>query len=258
MKKIIINIIAFVLLCIFLIVGSLIFLNIYTDHNNTYTIPNLIEVPVNKAIDKIEKEGFTYIIVDTVADKRYENNTVVYQNPEANSQAKKGRKIRITVNTAEDIVVALPNIIDMDIRIALNALVNSGLRIRRINYENDEAASLNRVLYVESKGEKINPGKKIKKNSEIELFVSKDDSKTETFIPNLIGLTYEQSNDKLIENYLNIGVPKYDKSVKSKKDSINAQVYKQNPVADTIKPINLGSNINIWLSIDEKILNKKD
>lgn len=259
MKKIItINLIAFILFCILLSVGLLVFLNVYTNHNETYPAPNVLEMQVNEAIKTIDDEGFNHVIVDTVADKRYDNNVIVYQNPEPNSQIKKGRKIRLTVNTAEDIFVVLPNIIDSDIRIALNTMINSGLRIKHIEYLSDSAGSLNRVLYVKLKGNIIKPGKKIKKYSEVELFVSKDNSKVEAFVPNVIGLTYDDANDKLVENYLNIGKIHYDKSVKSKKDSINARVYKQNPIADTIKSLNLGSYINIWLSIDDKKLKNID
>jgi len=42
----------------------------------------------------------------------------------------------------------------------------------------------------------------------------------------------------------------YDKSIRTKRDSAEARVYRQSPMPDTINTINLGSNVDIWLSRD--------
>ena len=73
-------------------------------------------------------------------------------------------------------------------------------------------------------------------------------------MPSLIGLTYKEASNKLLDLFLNTGAINYDESVQNKKDSINAKVYRQSPGYSTINEVNLGYNVDIWLTLDETIL----
>ena len=58
----------------------------------------------------------------------------------------------------------------------------------------------------------------------------------------------------LIDLFLNTGAVNYDKTVKNKNDSIKAKVYRQSPSASTINEVNLGYNVDIWLTTDQSLL----
>ena len=60
----------------------------------------------------------------------------------------------------------------------------------------------------------------------------------------LEGLTYEDAQLILQMSSLNIGLAVFDSSVK---DSTKAVVYRQRPVAENGKLINLGRNVDIFL-----------
>jgi ribosomal protein L28 len=49
---------------------------------------------------------------------------------------------------------------------------------------------------------------------------------------------------------LNMGVLIYDETIISKEDSLNARVWKQNPNPKVTGYVNLGSSVDIWITVD--------
>ena len=64
-------------------------------------------------------------------------------------------------------------------------------------------------------------------------------------LPNLNGLTKEDAEILLQMNSINLGLVLYDSSVK---DSATAVVYRQRPSAEDNAMINLGRNVDIYLT----------
>jgi beta-lactam-binding protein with PASTA domain len=135
----------------------------------------------------------------------------------------------------------------------VNSMVETyGLTIGSLRYVPDIAENV--VIKQLYKGDEIEAGTKVKKGTEIDLILGLGISDKVTTIPSLFGKTYKQASNILLDLFLNTGAVNYDKTVKNKNDSIKAKVYRQSPSASTINEVNLGYNVDIWLTTDQSLL----
>lgn len=225
----------------------------YTKHGETVTIPTLIGMQTDEAIALIEENGFKYEIIDTVFDNKYDKGSVVEQNPVPESLVKDGRKIYIIVNSNQDEMISMPQLVGFSMRQVQSMAETYGLNIGGLRYVPDIAVNV--VIKQMYKGEEIDAGAKIKKGSTIDLVLGLGISDKTTTVPSLIGKTYKEASNTLLDLFLNTGAVNYDKTVKTKNDSLKAKVYRQSPGSSTINEVNLGYNVDIWLTKDESLLN---
>ncbi len=224
----------------------------YTHHGEQVSVPNLIGVDANEAIQIIEEEGFKYQIIDTIYDNKQKKGAVVDQNPKPESLVKSGRRIYLIVNSRQDEFISMPQLVGLTLRQAKSMAENYGLEIGNLRYVPDIAVNV--VIKQYYRGNEIEAGKKIKKGSKIDLIIGLGLSDQTTKVPSLIGLTYKEASNLLLDIYLNVGAVVYDNTIKTKRDSTNAKVYRQNPSPKTINEVNLGYNIDIWLTTDSNLI----
>ncbi|MDR2010321.1 MAG: PASTA domain-containing protein [Bacteroidales bacterium] len=255
-KLFLINLLLVIILIALIFIILNVYLNSYTNHGEAVTVPTLIGVNTDEAIEIIETNGFKYEITDTVFDSKFDKNVIVEQIPKSESLVKNGRKIYLTVNSSEDEMVSMPQLVGLSIRQVNSMIETYGLKIGKLRYVPDVAVNV--VIKQLHNGDETDAGSKIKKGSEIDLVLGLGLSDKTTHTPKLLGLTYKEASNKLLDAFLNTGAVNYDESVKNKKDSANAKVYKQYPLSDTINKINLGYNVDIWLTIDKDILKSFD
>ncbi|MDD3741113.1 MAG: PASTA domain-containing protein [Bacteroidales bacterium] len=230
-----------------------IYLKSYTRHGDSVTVPNLIGMQTEEAITLIEESDFDYIIVDTVFDNKYEKGAVVEQNPIPESLVKEGRKIYLKVNSRQDELISMPQLTGFTLRQVTSMMETYGLVIGNLRYVPDIAVNV--VIKQQYKGRDIEPGEKIKKGSSIDLILGLGIRDITTTVPSLIGMTYKEASNNLLDLFLNTGAVNYDNTVKTKNDSLKAKVYRQSPQYSTINEVNLGYNVDIWLTKDESLLN---
>ncbi|HNQ67177.1 MAG TPA: PASTA domain-containing protein [Bacteroidales bacterium] len=242
--------IVFFALC-FLVLN--LFLKSYTRHGDSVTVPNLIGMQTEDAIALIEESDFNYVIVDTVFDNKYDKGAIVEQNPIPESLVKEGRKIYLKVNSNQDEMISMPQLTGFTLRQVTSMMETYGLVIGNLRYIPDIAVNV--VIKQIYKGKEIEPGEKIKKGSSIDLILGLGISDKTTTVPSLIGMTYREASNALLDLFLNTGAVNYDNTVKTKNDSLKAKVYRQSPQYSTINEVNLGYNVDIWLTKDESLLN---
>jgi beta-lactam-binding protein with PASTA domain len=242
--------IVFFALC-FLVLN--LFLKSYTRHGDSVTVPNLIGMQIEDAIVLIEESDFNYVIVDTVFDNKYDKGAIVEQNPIPESLVKEGRKIYLKVNSKQDELISMPQLTGFTLRQVTSMMETYGLVIGNLRYIPDIAVNV--VIKQIYKGKEIEPGEKIKKGSSIDLILGLGISDKTTTVPSLIGMTYREASNALLDLFLNTGAVNYDNTVKTKNDSLKAKVYRQSPQYSTINEVNLGYNVDIWLTKDESLLN---
>lgn len=230
-----------------------VYLKSYTRHGDSVTVPNLINMQAEEAIALIEENDFDYVIVDTVFDSKYDKGAVVEQNPEAESLVKEGRKIYLKVNSKQDELISMPQLTGFTLRQVTSMMETYGLVIGNLRYVPDIAVNV--VIKQYYKGKEIEPGEKIKKGSSVDLILGLGISDKTTTVPLLIGMTYKEASNTLLDLFLNTGAVNYDNTVKTKNDSLKAKVYRQSPQYSTINEVNLGYNVDIWLTKDESLLN---
>ena len=92
--------------------GTLHWLDDYTRHGQSVTVPNVKGLPQLQAENEIAKQGLTAIVVDSNYVKGMPAGAVLEQTPDGNCKVKEGRTVYLTVNTADVPKIALPDIID--------------------------------------------------------------------------------------------------------------------------------------------------
>ncbi len=230
-------------------------LNIYTNHGDEITVPDLNGLKITEIEEVIDDNDLRFEITDSVYYIDRVRGTVIEQNPPANFKVKKDRIIFITINATQTQMVRVPNVTNVSLVQAKSDLETEGLLVGNLNYIPDIAT--NYVLQQKFKGKQIEPGQLVPKGSAIDLTLGKDiENEENTYIPSLFGLKKKEALAKATDFYLNIGSIVYDKSIKTLTDSLNAKVWKQSPDASRNVPATLGANINIWLTVDKKKLTK--
>ncbi|MDD2634564.1 MAG: PASTA domain-containing protein [Bacteroidales bacterium] len=254
-KVFLFNCLGALVLVVIVVVGINIYLKIYTQHGTSVTVPTLVGMKSEDAIELIKEGGFDYVILDTVFDDKVDKGAIVEQTPEPEALVKKGRKLYLVVNSKDDEMISMPQFVGYSIR-QVNSLAESyGLIVGNLRYVPDIAANV--VIRQVYDGDEITAGTKIKKGSKIDLILGLGLSDKTTLVPSLIGLTYKKASNTLLDLFLNTGAVNYDQTVINRKDSLNAKVYKQSPNYSTINEVNLGYNVDIWLTVDESLIEAK-
>ncbi len=227
-------------------VATFAYLDSYTDHGETISVPDLSGFSIQELDAEIADKKLRYVIVDSIYDDNSEKGTVIEQNPSPNSLVKENRTIYLTVNAMLPKMISMPNLKNLSRRQAVNILEVLGLKVENLQPKNDICVDC--VLDQLYKGKSITPGTMIPKGSKITIVIGSGQSDERVPIPKLAGLTIEQAKQRLNEMSLNLGSIVQCEGCTTKEDSAAATVYRQNPTWYGNAVISLGSEINVWLS----------
>ncbi len=106
------NLIAMVVVVIASIWGTLHWLDNYTRHGQSVTVPNVKGLPLQAAENEINKLNLHAVAIDSNYVKGMPAGAVLEQTPVENSKVKEGRSIYLTINTSDVPKIAIPDIID--------------------------------------------------------------------------------------------------------------------------------------------------
>ncbi len=252
-KVFLFNLAGLALFAIIVIAGTLIYLKSFTKHGETLTVPNLVGLQPDEAQKIVNERNLNIVISDSVYHDFFEKGAIVEQFPRPDHKVKEGRKIYLITNCILDEMVDMPQFTGYSIRQVQSMAETYGLKIGNLKYIPDIAVNV--VIRQYHKGAEITPGTRIPKGSTIDLLVGLGLSDRKTMVPNLIGLNYKEAGDKLLDEYLNVGALYFDNTVKTRADSASARIFRQSPVRSTINLVNLGYNIDIWLTTDSSLIN---
>jgi len=239
-----------------LLVGTLLWLKIYTHHGRTIVVPDLAGLTTEEVDDVTSSRRLRFEIVDSVFSTEMPRGTVIKQNPGASSRVKKNRKIFLTMNAVNPEMVSMPQLIGLSFRQARLALQNAGLIQGSIAYKPDFAK--NNVLQQMHKDTVINEGTIITKGAVIDLVLGMGLSSKTTRVPELVGLGLQEATDIISDYYLNLGAITYDLSFEEAEDSAGAFIWRQYPDFDEFKRLNMGMEVDIWLTLDSTLLPQPD
>jgi len=234
-----------------LLLGTMIWLRIYTHHGQTIAVPDLSGLTLEEVEDVTLSRHLRYEVVDSVFSSEMPRGTVLKQNPKANSKVKKNRKIFLSMNAVNPEMVTMPRLVGLSIRQARLALQNAGLLLGNIEYKPDYA--VNNVLQQMHNDSVINEGTEITKGSVIDLVLGGLSSET-TKIPDLVGLGLTEATDLITDYYLNVGAVTYDGTVASEEDTADAFIWRQYPEYNELRRLNMGMEVDLWLTIDSTLL----
>ena len=240
-------IIAFAVVVV-LIVGAMIFLNVFTKHNQELTVPDLANMTVEEAQLVAEEAGMRVDVTDSAFVKRMKRGAVYRQNPVPGSKVKHGRRISLTINAVNPRQITMPDLIGYSTRQAKAEILSRGLVLGRLIYVQDMAT--NNVLRQLHNGEVIEPGTMIDSEGVIDLVVGLNSRDNMTFVPYLAGLRNLSAVEAVHDHSLNIGKLRFDDTVKDFEDSLNAVVYRQLPEACDSIPVKMGDEVSLYLTLD--------
>ena len=235
-----------------IILLTLLWLRLYTHHNQAISVPNLTGLTFDEADDVVSSRKLNIEVLDSIYATDMPRGTVVKQNPVPNSKVKVRRRIFVTMNAVKPEKVFMPNLVSLSDRQAILALENAGLELGEISYKPDFA--VNSVLQQKIDGSVIEEGTKIEKGSEIDLVLGMGLSSETSLVPDLQLLDLAAAKAAISERFLNFGLATFDESVKNEEDSLNAWVFRQNPDYDGFSRVNKGMEVFVWLTVDSTLL----
>lgn len=242
------------LLAIAVVAGIILLVNfglkIVTRHNRYVTVPDLKNLTLEEALDSASKSGVKVEVVDSVFITGAKRGTVFSQLPVSGSEVKKGRTISLTMNAKMAKKVNMPALTGFSLRQARSELNAKGLRLGRIIYQADLATNL--VLRQKYRGKDIFPGDRITLGSSIDLVVGLNYEEGETYLPKVVGMTYDKAVNALHDSNLNVGELKFERSVKTYADSVSAVVVKQYPQSG--RYVRMGTSVDLQLKRSETAL----
>ena len=243
-------------LTLILLLGTLMWLKIYTHHGKTIVVPDLTGLTVEEVDDVTSSRHLRFEVIDSVFSMEMPRGTVIKQNPNPTSRVKKNRKIFLTMNAVNPEMVSMPQLIGLSFRQARLALQNAGLVQGSITYKPDFAK--NNVLQQMHGDSVINEGTEIAKGAVIDLVLGMGLSSQTTRVPNLVGLGLAEATEIISDYYLNLGAITYDETFEEAQDSSEARVWRQYPDYDEFKRLNMGMEIDIWLTLDSALIPLSD
>lgn len=156
------NIVAMVVVGIGVIFGVLEWLDVYTRHGETVTVPNVREMTVEEAEKAFHREGLVCVISDTRYVKNLAAGIVLDMKPNAGEKVKEGRTIYLTINTREVPLRAVPDVADnSSFRQAEAKLQSVGFKLTEVQLIPGEKDWVYGVKYQDrelSAGEKVPVG----------------------------------------------------------------------------------------------------
>lgn len=234
-----------------LLVGYLIVnlsLRIVTRHNQELTVPDFYGMSLAEAAAAADDAKLRLEVTDSVYIRGIERGAITRQNPEAGSKVKKNRRILLVINSVAPRQSVMPSLTGFSMRQARTELNANGLNIGKLIYKEDIAT--NNVLAQQYKGRDIAPGTLLNSGSYIDLVVGLNPADSATFVPNVIGYRYRMAVELLHDNSLNILGNKFDSTVSTYSDSLEAYVYGQYPPASDSVSVRRGSSVTLYLSKD--------
>ena len=114
-------------IAIILLLGTLVWLKIYTHHGQAITVPDLTGLTDDEVEDVTSSRRLRFEVIDSVFSNEMPRGTVIKQNPGANSRVKKNRKIFLTMNAVNQEMVPMPQLVGLSFRQARLAMQNTGL-----------------------------------------------------------------------------------------------------------------------------------
>lgn len=228
---------------VILFLAVLQFLKYYTDHGETYLVPDFY----GRTIEELEKVNYNkiyeFVVIDSIYDPGNTKKAIVIQNPYPGARVKKGRKVYVTIVATSREKVEMPNLIDLTLRQAINLLYAKGLSVNRLEYVEDFAD--NAVLEQTYNGELIEPGTQIEKGSAIDLILGLGRN-SKVPVPFVIGKTAHEAVNAINRASFNVGKVYYLDG----KDPAHSRVYQQSPEWNNNANLFKGQEINIWLRSD--------
>lgn len=175
----------------------------YVKLGDVETVPNVVGLPFDSAKVKLEERGFEVRKGESRNDDKYPAGAVAQQLPYGGAETKHGRRVYLTISLGTE-MIAMPNMVGMQVREARITLMRAGLDIGEITYEYNDTV-IRDLIFSQS----IPPQVGARPGSLINVVVSRGPTTRYTLMPSLVSLDVEQARTRLENAGLVLGVVRY-------------------------------------------------
>ncbi len=149
---------------------ALLFIDVFTSHGQQVQVPDVRNLPLEKAIEILDDAGLRWEISDsTTFYENYKPGTVIDQDPKAKSYIKKIRIIYLNVNASHAPIIPLPKLVDLPGRQGVAMLKAMGFKHVTLDSIPSEMDGL--ILQVSVDGHNVAPSTPVSVNSQIKISV---------------------------------------------------------------------------------------
>jgi beta-lactam-binding protein with PASTA domain len=225
-------------------------LMIYTRHGQTFVLPDFSGLSLDNAQRLAKANHLRIEVTDSTFVASKPRGSVIEQNPKPEVRVKDNRTVFLTLNAMSAKKVAVPSVVGLSLRQAKAVIEQQGFEVGRLFFSYDIAPG--NVIGQLYQGRPVKANEQLESGSKINLMIGKSSASEHTALPQLSGLPLPLAKSSIIEASLNVGLVRYDESVKTRVDSLNAKVYAQHPVVANGKTLlEVGSVVNIYLTVNE-------
>lgn len=243
------NIFAALVVFVLLLWAMLFFLQEYSRHGESQTVPNLVGKTTLEAMEELNNLDLDYAVMDSTFDPDERPLTIINQDPIPDSKVKSGRKIYVTINMQQPPKTEIPNFELGTSYISVREILEShGLKVGRIIYKPFEYRDVFLDMQVSGQNKSLKPGTLVPKGTKVDLVLGNGLGDTKIAVPDLTGLTYIEAVNLIQLKELTLGTIVTSGTIS---DTMDAFVFKQFPQAANDKTVNLGSMIDLWITQED-------
>ena len=144
-------------------------MTVWTQHGEEVRVPDVKELPIDMATENLNRNGFSYEVIDSVYDAKVRPGSVVSQIPTGGSTVKPGRTVYLTIVATTPKTVAVPDFMNTSLRQAQASF--EGLGVKRIKIEYVPSDYKDLVLGASADGQELYRGQRIPTSSTVTLKV---------------------------------------------------------------------------------------
>lgn len=247
------NVVAIVLILVAITAACSLLMMIITRHGTHRTVPDFTGITLEEAQTVAKDRGLNIIINDSLYVPAYDGGIVLDQLPLAGVEVKAGRKVYVTINSFRQKTVKVPYVAGRSLRQAKNMLEVAGLGIEKLVYVDDIATNYVLAEFVDGKEVSRESSIEIEMGSGVTLRVGVEPDKRTTIVPKAIGQSLQSAKSRLWEEGLNVGKVHFEEGIDLMNEK-DARVYRQSVAHNATAT--LGAAIDLWLTLDEKTVEK--
>lgn len=149
---------------------GLLFIDVFTSHGQERLVPEVRNMPLEQAIDKLEAAGLKWDIADsTNFNESFKPGVIIDQEPKAGSYIKAIRTVYLSVNALHPRIVAMPQLQEISIRQGMAMLRTMGFK--SIEVDSIPSPYQGLIVQVMVNGRQVAPGTGVAVNAKIKLSV---------------------------------------------------------------------------------------
>ncbi|MBN1541984.1 PASTA domain-containing protein [candidate division KSB1 bacterium] len=202
---------------VFLLMLDNLIMPLLTRHWQSISVPEVTNLSWNAAEKILQDAGLQAIKAAEKYDPHLPPGFVLFQNPEAGSPVKKGRRIYLTVGKGERIF-EMPRFVGMSLRDAQFILNDYSLQLGKLEYETDDYWPDGVISH-----QSIAAGREISAGQVINLTISLGSAPTIFIVPRLVGRSLDDAVIEIKKAGLVLGQISYQTTEKLVPETVIGQ-----------------------------------